>query len=281
MLLLYVRVRELPLPIPPLTSSAASQASNRGEAVHDRNAPAADAAPLPGSAANVAPLRAAGAADDGDGPRVQGDRGNVPAGTSVLPDRLPPPNVLRHHDLAIKFRAGHTKRGVAGDRFASYSKAATVAQFFNLGGRNADWNWDIAKGIVSFVDPQWQALAERSLGDTRPSRRGVDSRGRMRRLAAYVANVAFHAVSLRPLQNASHMSAFNAVSYDDDFNIDVARTAEAYQMMKDHRPLNFALTAQDIDDSVLDHLLLHFTGVGISVVLLPGTITWYLAVKTN
>ena len=40
------------------------------------------------------------------------------------------------------------------------------------------------------------------------------------------------------------MSAFNAVSYDDDFNVDVARTAEAYRMMKDHRPLNFALTAQ-------------------------------------
>ena len=162
-------------------SSAASQASARGDANRERDAPAAASGAAQSAQARgelqrgtVGQLHSGVTGSSGD-PAV-GSRGSssgggsVPSGTSTLPDRLPPPNVLRHHDLAIRFRPGAVKRGIAGDRFASYSKATTIAQFFNLGGRNADWNWDIAKGIVSFVDPQWQALAERSFGDARPQR---------------------------------------------------------------------------------------------------------------
>ena len=102
--------------------------------------------------------------------------------TRTSPARLPPPSIMRHKhaDLAITFRPGHKKAGVAKERFDVYKTAKTVGEYFALGGRNADWNWDLSKGIVKFDDEEWQDQVTITFG-------GAGSRGRTSKTTNFAA----------------------------------------------------------------------------------------------
>ena len=196
------------------------------------------------------------------GPAAQ----HIPTGTVTVPDRLPPPALLRHQDLGITFRAGHTKRGTAGHRFQLYSTATTTREYFAKGGRNADWNWDIAKGIVTFVDPAWQRLAQQSIP--------VGSRGRFSRFAAFIANMAFAVTSkatspfIQTLSNASSAHALRAISYNQDYSLNVNDMAAAYRTMINHSPEEYKLSAEDVTEDLLDHMMLFGDDSGVESIYL-------------
>jgi hypothetical protein len=70
-----------------------------------------------------------------------------------------PPAVLRHRRYAISFASDTKKSGASAARFESYKSARTTQEYFQLGGRNADWNWDVARKIVRFDDTELQSIA--------------------------------------------------------------------------------------------------------------------------
>ena len=206
---------------------------------------------------------------------------------------LPPPAVLRHRDYPISFAPGAKKSGAAASRFGSYKNARTTREYFQLGGRNADWNWDVARKLVIFRDSDLQTLADdmfhkhvarssaRRVADARkrqqsrgPTQGSVAanaarrnaSRGRFAALAAFFANIGHYSRGslgnhLQNIADASSALALRATSHLSDCSLDVSQMANAYRTMVNHTPHEYKLHAIDVDDDLLDHLLLFSTTV--------------------
>ena len=269
----------VPSDVPPAPATPAAPSPNRSDRVVDRDSSNGFAQP------QSVPWASPTASQVLDRGMEHGSERGTGTHEVAPPSRLPPPAVLRHKDYPISFKPGSSKRGNAGARFDGYRVAKTTREYFNLGGRHADWNWDIAKGIVKFDDASLNELADATFGNrvprssaararearNRASQSGPvarnahlrdSSRGRFSAFVAQIANFGFHkrgphAEYLQQVLGASAAYALRAVSYLPDYSLNVKAMNDAYRTMINHTPDDYVLHAVDMVEDVLDHLLLH------------------------
>ena len=182
--------------------------------------------------------------------------------------------------MGITFAPGHVKHGKAGAKYAQYSRARTTSEYFSLGGTNGDWNYDLRKGIVKFVDPGWQQLVDDTI---RMGGTLLGPRGRRGRRAAYVAfdrgaekfygmpHDEYAQTTQSPSGTdltaneasvllAAAADSLNLTTYSDDQHIDFGMMAKAYLDMKNYwRPGEPAplpqMEAAAIAETYLDYML--------------------------
>ena len=228
-----------------------------------RSAPARTASHAP---ARVRKPPAGAVATVTDAPVPAPDPTPTPAPSSEVvsaPERLPPPNVLKHRDLSITFAPGARKTAgsQAAQRFARYRNARTTREFFALGGRNADWLWDIAHGLVRFGDDDMNRLVRNMLA-VRTGSRGRKTQ-QHNSFASLLSSV--HCVNTDPaystymtdVKNAAAAHALQLLTYDDNYNMDIASMSETYKLMQGHKPTELCLVGEDVTDEYLDYALLH------------------------
>ena len=165
---------------------------------------------------------------------------------------LPPPAVLRHRDYPISFAPGAKRSGAAASRFGSYKNARTTREYFQLDGRNAEWNWDVARKLVA------RRVADaRKRQQSRGSTQGSVAANAERRNASRGGG----GTHLQNIADASSALALRATSYLFECSLGISQMANAYRTMANHTPHEYKLHAIDVDDDLLDHLVLLATTV--------------------
>ena len=172
----------------------------------------------------------------------------------MVTDTLPTFAQLRHRDVPISFKPGHVKNAATNPKWASYSTSKTTKQYYELGGRSADWSYDLKHGIVTFDDPDLHRLAQqRRVYSTLTKRRSGSS------FSAYLFGDSDEASSFALMATkASFMDMLGGrtlANMSDE--LDVYAMSVWYDKMRTHKPLSYSFVAQDIDDTILDSLYLH------------------------
>ena len=188
-------------------------------------------------------------ADDHDGRTANG----APVNVAMMPkssalSALPPPNILRHSDFGIAFRADKHKDPTKNPKWSSYRTATTTRQYFELGGTAADWRYDLRQGTVWFVDDSLQALAD---SERRPARKSPNAQ-----------SIIGHKPSRADVnvQKAAYAEVLGITmsSVDDggELTRDVWAMAHLYDELRNSSTAHMSPTVEDLSDTYMDQLLL-------------------------